>query len=142
MRVAVLVDGAFYLRRHQTHFGSTRASDPEKVADDLWRHCIKHVKHDERLQRIFFYDCPPIEKKLHHPKTNQPVDLAKSDAAVFRRKFHYHLIQKRNLALRLGYLDDKNGRWKIKDPKKERKIIMGQISVDQLDEHDYVYHAV
>jgi len=68
--------------------------------------------------------------------------LAKSRTAVFRRDLHNHLIRMRNLALRLGYLDAKNGRWKIKDPKTERKLISGSIMVDELTEADYVYHAV
>jgi len=79
MRTAVLVDGAFYLRRHQTYFGTDRAADPERVAKDLWTHCIKHMdqKEGEKLYRIFFYDCPPLEKKLLHPKTNQLSRLGK-----------------------------------------------------------------
>lgn len=144
MKVAILVDGAFYLRRHQTHFGPQHASNPEQVSKDLWNHCVKHVDREDgqRLYRIFFYDCPPIEKKLHHPRNNRPIDLSKSETAVFRRKFHQHLVQKRNVALRLGYLDEKNGRWKIKDPKKERKMIAGQLLAHELDDNDYIYHAV
>ncbi|MCB2262755.1 MAG: NYN domain-containing protein, partial [Candidatus Thiosymbion ectosymbiont of Robbea hypermnestra] len=144
MRVAILVDGAFYLRRYQTHFGPNRASDSAQVANDLWTHCIKHLKREdgERLYRIFFYDCPPIEKKLHHPKTNQPIDLAKSPTAIFRKDLHNHLTRKRNVALRLGYLDDKNGRWKIRDPRIERRLISGDIMADELTEADYVYYAV
>jgi len=83
-----------------------------------------------------------LEKKLHHPKTGKPIDLAKSSLALFRRDFHKRLTRKRNVALRLDYLDEENGRWKIKDPKIERELISGNIRVDELEEADYVYHAV
>lgn len=143
-KTAILVDGAFYLHRHHAFFGKANSTDPAQVATDLWTHCVKHIKKDsgEYLYRIFVYDCPPIKKKLHHPLTNKPVDLAKSPAALFRNVFHKELVQKRKVALRLGYLDDNNGRWKIKDPKIERKVIAGNQSVDQLKEDDYIFHAV
>lgn len=144
MKTAILVDGAFYLHRHHSFFGKENSSDPAKVATDLWTHCVKHIEKDsdECLYRIFFYDCPPIEKKLQHPLTNKPIDLSKSPVAIFRNSFHKELIQKRKVALRLGYLDDKNGRWKIKDPKIERKVISGTHSTEQLSGGDYIFHAV
>lgn len=144
MKTAILVDGAFYLHRHHAHFGIDRASDPEKVATDLWTHCVKHIDRNkgERLYRIFVYDCPPIEKKLHHPKSNLTIDLSKSSTAIFRKLFHKELIKKRNVALRLGYLDDKNGRWKIKDPKIERKVLSGKYNIDDLENSYYIFHAI
>ncbi len=144
MKTAILVDGAFYLRRHHSFFGKENSSNPAKVATDLWTHCVKHIekKSDEYLYRIFFYDCPPIEKKLHHPLTNKAIDLSKSPAAIFRKTLHKELIKKRKVALRLGYLDDKNGRWKIKDPKLERKVISGKNLAENLTEDDYIFHAI
>jgi len=68
--------------------------------------------------------------------------LEKSSLALFRRDFHKRLTRKRNVTLRLGYLDEENGRSKIKDPKIERKLISGSIRVDELEEADYIYHAV
>ncbi len=44
--------------------------------------------------------------------------------------------------MRLGYLDDKNGRWKIKDPKLERKVISGKNLAENLTEDDYIFHAI
>lgn len=90
MKTAVLVDGDFFLRRHYSHFGKAQASDPKKVAEYFWIHCIKHLNKDkDQLYRIYFYDCPPLHKKLHHPITNKAIDLGKSPTAIFRTAFHY-----------------------------------------------------
>ena len=145
--VAILVDGDFYLKQHRKYFKQT---DAEQVAKDLLSHCLKHIynkqtqqeydRESERLYRIFFYDCPPVQKKIHHPLTDNLIDFSKSNTATFRSKLHKQLKQTRNLALRLGILDEKNARWKIKDPKKERKFIAGKLT-ENLIESDVVYYA-
>lgn len=48
----------------------------------------------------------------------------------------------RNVALRLGYLDEANGAWRIKDSKNSKKVISGQLDPKTLDESDFVYHAM
>ncbi|MDD5034645.1 MAG: NYN domain-containing protein [Methylococcaceae bacterium] len=98
-------------------------------------------KQKDQLYRIYFYDCPPLKKKLHHPISNQSLDLAKTPTAIFRNSFHQEIIQMRNVALRLGYLDEDNGAWKIRDQKKNKKVISGQLDPKELEEADFVYHA-
>ena len=143
MKTAVLVDGAFYLKRHKAYFKKP-LNDAQKVAKDLLNHCLKHIdkKNGERLYRIFFYDCPPVTKKMHHPLTNEAVDLGKSQTAIFRCNLHNQLKQTRNVALRLGYLDDANGRWKIRDTEKEKQLLTGKLSRDDLEVSDIIYYAV
>ncbi len=97
-------------------------------------------REQERLYRIFFYDCPPITKKAQHPLTKKPIDFSQTKIAVFRNSLHKQLKQKRNLALRLGSLDEKNARWKIKSPEMEKKFIAGELTVN-LTESDVVYYA-
>lgn len=147
--VAILVDGDFYLKQHRKYFEQT---DVEQVAKDLLSHCLKHIynkqdiqensfdREQERLYRIFFYDCPPIQKKIHHPLTNNLIDFSKSSTAIFRSNLHKQLKQTRNLALRLGVLDERNARWKVRDPKQERKFIAGKLT-ENLTESDVVYYA-
>lgn len=49
-KVAILVDGDFYLRRYRSHFGSKSSSDPVKVAHEMWLHCMRHInKEREQL---------------------------------------------------------------------------------------------
>ena len=136
--VAFLVDGAFYLKRHKRYFNQDSS---EKVAKNLVDHCLKHLnKNDsERLYRIFFYDCPPLKGRPQHPITNKTIDLGNTPTAQFRTELHEKLKQTRNLALRLGYLDERNGRWKIKDPKIEKQFLSSKIST--LKEDDIVFYA-
>ena len=131
--VAILVDGSFYLKQHRKYF---KQNDAKQVAKDLVNHCVKHVynanqgknnkgydREQERLYRIFFYDCPPIDKKIRHPLTDKDIDLSKSDITLFRNDLHNQLKQTRNLALRLGELDSKHARWKIKILKKKNNLL-------------------
>ena len=156
--VAILVDGSFYLKQYPKFFGTiTDATDAKRVVQDLQSHCLRHVyaprvdqlpahhrehhRELERLYRIFFYDCPPIQKKARHPITNAPIDFERTSTAIFRVGLHAQLKQTRNLALRLGALDERNARWKIKDPKVEKALITGQITHRDLRENDIIYSA-
>ncbi len=96
--VAILVDGDFYLKQHRKYFEQT---DGKQVGKDILNHCLKHIiKDEERLYRIFFYDCPPLTKKIHHPLTENLIDLSKSKIAIFRNDLHSQLKQTRNLLLK------------------------------------------
>jgi len=106
---AVLIDGGFFVKRF-------RAIEPhnlynaQRAADLAFRWALAHmragkdgsVRHE--LYRIFFYDCPPLEKKLHNPLTKKAVDFAKSQEALFRHELHARLRCKRKVALRMGHL--------------------------------------
>jgi hypothetical protein len=129
MKTAILVDGDFYLRRHAAHFGRENSNDAKKVADDFWVHCIRHIdkQQQDRLFRIYFYDCPPLDKKLHYPISERPIDLGKTPTARFRKNFHQEILRKRNVALRLGYLDSENGAWRIADAKKNKLLLQAKV---------------
>ena len=139
-----MVDGAFYLQRHYKFFkNQVKHYSPQRVARDVYLHGMKHVrkKENEEIYRILFYDCRPVTKKVHHPLTNQVVDLSKSDTAMFRTEFFEKLVRQPMVALRLGELDEKNARWRIRDPKKHKQVITGRLNPNELGEDDYYYHA-
>ena len=79
-----LVDGSFYRVRAQTLWGDKKADERAK---ELWDYCMRHLTERNQkgettqhmLYRIFYYDCPPINKKLFHPFLQRQVDFAKSD---------------------------------------------------------------
>ena len=136
--VAILVDGAFYLKQYKRHF--KKNNTPQKITKDLLTHCLKHIDKKERLYRIFFYDCPPLSTKIHHPITSKLIDFSKTELAKFRNDLHSQLKQTRNVALRLGRLDKENARWKIKNPKQEKELIANPKGAI-LKEGDAVYYA-
>ncbi len=146
-KVAILVDGDFFIRCYKSHlkkqFGDKyKDLNPEKLAHDIHTHCLKHInKENEELYRIFFYDCKPLEKKVHYPHAQKALDLSKSSTYKERKKLHKHLISKPCLALRLGYFDEKNAKWVIRDQEKEKKLFNRKISIEELQNDDFIYHA-
>lgn len=136
-RTAILVDGAFFLKRYRS-INKIRKPDPDKTANDLWEMCIKHLTQAKgetfELYRIFYYDCLPYSKKQHNPLTGKAIDFAKTEQHDFQIEFFEELKKKRKVALRLGVLEDKR-RWIIK-PAKTKDLLSKKISVDDLTEDD------
>lgn len=158
-KTAIFIDGAFFIKRAQHIFGPT---DPQQLANKLWSYSLKHIypmhtvkrdklpkaKKDERdtmdfhyaldhLYRIFFYDCPPLDKKMHHPVTGECIDFGKSERAKWRLAFHEALREKRKVALRLGTMDNTNCAWTIKSSK-IKELYQRKITMDDLVEDDYM----
>ncbi len=144
MNTAILVDGSFFLRRYRRIYGTKAASE---TAADLHKMCCAHLyrnnrskKQESDLYRIFFYDCPPMMKKAHHPITGKAIDFSKTDVAVFRNELLQELRKLRKVAVRLGYIDEVNATWIIK-PDKTKALLKGDIQVEALQEEDVVYEA-
>jgi len=140
MPTAVLVDGGFFLKRYRHLKGN---AGPHDVAKSLHQMCMDHLKGKDskfprRLYRIFFYDCPPLTKKAHNPITNKSVDFAKTPTASWRNEFHSELKKLRKVALRLGYLNEKQGNWIIK-PNKVKDLLAKKTKIDDLVELDVYY---
>ena len=133
---AILVDGAFFIKRALHIFGPL---PPEELADKLVTFASKHTtfhSSSNRLYRIFFYDCPPLQNKVFHPFLQRQIDMARSERSIWRLQLHDALRQKRKMALRLGRIDDVNVTWNIKY-KQIKKLCNGSISWDDLTESDF-----
>jgi uncharacterized LabA/DUF88 family protein len=140
MPSAILVDGSFFLRRYSL---IKQVGEPRAVVRDLFTWSLMHLEDPDegrrKLYRIFFYDCPPLEKKAHNPISRRAVDFTKTPQALFRRAIHSELSKQRKVALRLGRLSDVS-HWRIKDsPTKE--LLAGRMALDQLAENDVEYDA-
>ena len=129
------------MRRYRALVPDPTACTPEQVARDLFTWAIRHLEADERnrreLYRIFFYDCPPLEKKAHNPITGRAVDFAKTPEAQFRRQLHAELKKTRKLALRLGRLAEHSA-WVVR-PEVVKRLLAREIAVEALSEGDVVY---
>ena len=110
MKTAILVDGGFFLRRFPQIYPTKAGDDPDVVAATVLGLAFDHIRRQERarndLYRIFFYDCPPLTKKLHLPISGRAIDMAKTKPALFRTALHEALKRQRKVALRLGRLSD------------------------------------
>lgn len=65
IKTAILVDGAFYRKRAYTLFGDI---SPAERAKELSAYCHRHIKDEKEgacLYRVFYYDCPPMNKQVY-----------------------------------------------------------------------------
>lgn len=140
MATAILVDGAFFLRRFKHCFPDHNRDDPVSVAHGLgmlafW-HLVQRIgpsevveqisKHSllaesRQFYRIFFYDCPPLEKRMHTPLGRRSIDFSKSPEALFRRELHREVLKLRKVALRLGRLNE-TSKWRLNEHATARLI--------------------
>lgn len=106
--VAVLVDGGFYLHRAHYLWGD---KPPKERAEELVIYCKRHLKNhiggqaaEDKLYRIFYYDCPPSEGNIYNPITKKTEPLKKTLTYKWKTDFHNELKSKSKVALRFGRL--------------------------------------
>ena len=138
MRTAILIDGGFFVKRFRA-IEPQNAYDAKRAAELAWRWALAHLKQEKGkvrcdLYRIFFYDCPPVEKKMQNPISRRSTDFSKSKEAIFRRELHATLRHKRKVALRLGHLSDAVT-WSIK-PNPLDDLLKHKKTLDDLREDD------
>ena len=139
MKVAILVDGAFYRKRAAYLFGEKSAA---ARADELITYCSRHLQSDrgasERhdLYRIFYYDCPPSEKNVYHPLLKKSVDLKKNTIYQWSLDFYAELASKRKVALRKGELLESSAGYCL-SVDALKKLCNGAITVADLTESDF-----
>lgn len=141
-KVAILVDGEFYIKMYCQFFKvKTQELDYKKLAKALQIHCMKHIDKDsEILYRIYFYDCKPLMKKCHNPISKKSVDLSESPVAELRNNLHKEIITLPCFALRFGYLDEKNAKWQINNDKYD-DLLKGKIKFNDIGANDLHYKA-
>lgn len=152
-RVAVLVDGGFFLKRVRYQFPGWNADDPQAVARLIHGHAIRHryqqTGRDEAghkiyesfdLYRIFYYNCPPFSKKMHHPITKKAIDFSKSPQAIFRSALHDELRKKRKVALRLGHLLDTSS-WKLNYGSLQ-ELLRGERKFEEITDDDFTLDTI
>ena len=136
MSTAILVDGEFFLKRFKHIYPKKDRNDPSVVAETLYQMVMKHAENDE-LYRVFYYDCPPLEKKVHNPITGKSIDFSKTNIFSFRVALFNELRKRRKFALRLGVIHDGKG-WLIKNHK-SKDLLSKRINPDDLAENDVYY---
>lgn len=136
IKTAILVDGAFYRKRAYNLFGDLSASDRAKELSNYCRRHIKEEKEGAQLYRVFYYDCPPISKKIYHPFFKRQIDLSKTDDYIWANEFFKELKHQRKFALRLGRLAEEQAQFNIR-PDSFKKILNGTKKLEDLTEQDF-----
>lgn len=137
IRIAVLIDGGFFVKRFNTLYNKGRKMSGAEVAEHLYTMAHKHVGPKNILYRIFYYDCEPLSKKVHNPISHKAIDFSKSEEYKFRRELIDTLKRKRKVAIRIGTLKD-NNTWAIR-PQKLKDLLSRNISIDDLNENDVYF---
>lgn len=138
--VAILVDGGYYTRRAKTLWGDR---SPEESAEILHRYCIQHLHHREngvpvrdQLYRIFYYDCPPMDRNVYHPLLKRDRCMKKEPLYAWMIAFQEELRSKRKLALRLGRLSDNDIGYSL-TLDTVKKLCGGTLTVEELTEKNF-----
>lgn len=142
MRAAVLVDGAFFIKRYRSLIRDSARQGAEQVVASLITWALLHLEAPSRgrkkagaswrqreLYRIFFYDCPPLLKKRQHPITRQVIDFSQTREAKFRKLLHRLLRRRRKVALRLGRLADHEA-WSLRPGPTKRLLAQTLTTAD------------
>lgn len=137
IRTAILVDGAFYRKRANYLYGK---ASPKERASELEKYCWKHIVEEKEdtatLYRIFYYDCPPMAKKIIHPLTNTLIDFEQTPDYSWSKEFFKELTHKRKFALRLGRLAEEQAQYVLK-PTITKELIDGKKQLNDLQTSDF-----
>ena len=98
---------------------------------------MKKNQEKHELYRIFYYDCPPMDKKVYHPFLKKQVDFSKSELNVWMTQFLDELKKHRKFALRLGKLADAQACYTLR-PQVVKKICNGKVTFNDLKEGDFM----
>ncbi|MBW7835512.1 MAG: NYN domain-containing protein [Sphingomonadales bacterium] len=124
-RIAVLIDGGFFIKRLPKVVDDRFCGTPQTVAEAARILCKRHVQRLigepekaknsrwlDHVYRLFYYDARPYDGVAHNPVTNRRIEFSRTAQALFREELFQELRQKRKFALRLGKVT-KESDWQI-----------------------------
>jgi uncharacterized LabA/DUF88 family protein len=134
-RIAILIDGGFFLKRLPKLVEARFAETPAAVADSARLLCKRHVQKLtgepfsakrsrwlDHVYRLFYYDAEPYTGISHHPLRNEQVSFEKTPGATFRKELFCELRRARKFAVRLGKTVKEDG-WHVKDADTIKKLL-------------------
>ena len=136
VRTAILVDGGFYRKRATSLFGK---KSPVERAEELSQYCYAHLrdKYESRyLYRIFYYDCPPVDKNAFHPLLQKNINLGKRPEYDWTNDFFNELKHHRKFALRMGRISESQIYYNLKY-ETTKKLLNGSMTIVDLSENDF-----
>jgi len=154
-KTAVMIDGGYFIRRIdyflRKHF-SGLTIDAAQLVKIIWRIVRFHLdsphgRHAEleplALYRIYYYDCPPLDKQIKFPlpleghKTPSTKNFKAHAPNVLRNELHEELRRNRKTALRMGVLST-TGQWQVKE-RRLKQLINNEVSWNELTNDDFYY---
>ena len=118
-KVAILIDGGYFLKRLPTVCPTVDSANAKDVTKAIARLVYNHLKSHNKLAggahirsslyRVFYYDAKPYTGKEHKPVSKLSVDYSKSNEARFRLALFEELRKSPNTAVRLGHVIRERG---------------------------------
>lgn len=144
-KIAILIDGGYFLKRLPTVRPQVDASNPERVCAEIKRLITSHLRRENKvvraahardlLYRAFYYDSRPYDKKNHYPISRRSIDFGKSPQAKFRLELFDGLRRTANMALRLGEVRIERG-WVLAESA-QKGLLKRERTVDDLTDDDF-----
>lgn len=146
-KVAILIDGGFFLKRLPTLYPDLDRHDAAEVVKRINWLISNHLKiinktekHQDRfslLHRSFYYDARPYENQAQYPVSKKPLNYRNSEEAKFRNTLFDKLRRTRNMALRLGEVRKDSARSWILDRKAQNALLAGEMEPAALTDNDF-----
>lgn len=141
-KVAVLIDGGFFLKRLPRVRSDIDAQDAKEVVGAVNELVHTHLVEINKvvclpnpralLYRVFYYDARPFDGKLNKPVSDRVLEFAKTPVAKFRQALFRELRQSPSTAVRLGRVRPGAG-WILKKAVQDR-LMRGEITVAELED--------
>lgn len=128
-KVVFMIDG-WFMRKRVYYLGSFHYD-----GQSIRKYCCSHLKKEDQIYRIFYYDTAPLDKKGHNPITKKLVDFKKTSVAEAQYELLDSIKRTPNFALRLGKTVWRNNSW-VLNAEKLDALISKKIAIDDLAEHD------
>lgn len=129
-KVVFMIDGWFMrktiIERNAFHYDGP----------GIRNYCKKHLKPNDYLYRIFYYDTEPLDKKGHRPITKSAIDFSETSVAVAQNKLLASIKTTPNFALRLGKTIWRNNEWMLSQNKLSL-LLKNKITVKDLTDNDF-----
>ncbi|MYJ94940.1 MAG: NYN domain-containing protein [Proteobacteria bacterium] len=147
IKVAILIDGGYFLKRLPTVRTDVDPTDPDDVARSIRQLVRSHLDQfnavwkvadaNQLLYRTFYYDARPYGRKAHKPISGEAVDFAKTEQARFRERLFDSLRSSRNVALRRGEVRKELHRSWVLRADAQAALLNGQRTVADLNDQDF-----
>ena len=128
-RVIIFTDGMFMRRRvlERNHF----LYKPREIRE----YCQKHLRQNDYLVRIYYYDCRPLQARGTSPLNGKEIDFSRLESARLRHQLFEGLRHAPTFCLRLGNMEWNGRDWNIVGSKVS-PLLKKEITVDDLSDSD------
>ena len=144
-KVAILIDGGFFLKRLRKVRPEVKMADTTAVKNAIHQLVNSHLQQINQVERVpnprsllyrvFYYDAYPYQGKAHKPVSGQAVKFAESETARSRLNLFQELRSMPNTAVRLGEVR-RIGGWALHTDIQKR-LLQNKLKLDDLRDEDF-----